>query len=38
IHDDIVLLCESVFALFNGKIVQKPLLKITMSNNNEKSM
>ncbi|CAF2782748.1 unnamed protein product [Rotaria sp. Silwood2] len=36
LHDDIALLCESVFALFNGKIVRKPLLKITMSNNNEK--
>jgi len=38
LHDDIRLLCESVFALFNGKIVRKPLLKITMSNNDEKPM
>ncbi|CAF1218036.1 unnamed protein product [Rotaria sp. Silwood1] len=38
LHDDIALLCESVFALYNGKIVRKPLLKITMSNQNEKSI
>jgi diacylglycerol kinase family enzyme len=38
LHDDISLLCESVFALFNGKIVRKPLLKITMSDRNEKPM
>jgi acylglycerol kinase len=38
LHDDISLLCESVFALFNGKVVRKPLLKITMSDRNEKPM
>jgi acylglycerol kinase len=38
LHDDITLLCESVFALFNGKIVKKPLLKITMSDNLEEPM
>jgi acylglycerol kinase len=38
LHDDIRLLCESVFALFNGKIVRKSLLKITMSNNDEKPL
>lgn len=38
LHDDVGLLCESVFALFNGKIVKRPLLKITMSNDNEKPM
>ncbi len=38
LHDDVKLLCESVFALFNGKIVRKPLLKITMPNDNEKPM
>ena len=38
LHEDISLLCESVFALFNGKIVRKPLLKITMSNNDEKPL
>jgi acylglycerol kinase len=38
LHEDISLLCESVFALFNGKIVRKPLLKITMSNNNDKPL
>ncbi|CAF1360159.1 unnamed protein product [Rotaria magnacalcarata] len=36
LHDDITLLCESVLALFNGKVVRKPLLKITMSNTSEK--
>jgi acylglycerol kinase len=38
LHDDVSLLCESVFALFNGKIVKKPLLKITTSDNNENPM
>jgi acylglycerol kinase len=38
LHDDIKLLCESVLALFNGKIVGKPLLKITMSNDDENPM
>ena len=38
LHDDVSLLCESVFALFNGKIVRKPLLKITISNKNDKPM
>jgi acylglycerol kinase len=38
LHDDISLLCESVFALFNGKIIRKPLLKITISNNDDKPM
>ncbi|CAF0793802.1 unnamed protein product [Adineta steineri] len=36
LHDDISLLCESVFALFNGKVVTKPLLKITMPDTNDK--
>jgi acylglycerol kinase len=35
LHDDIRLLCESVLALFNGKIVGKPLLKITASNDDK---
>lgn len=38
LHDDVNLLCESVFALFNGKVIRKPLLKITMSNNDDKPM
>jgi hypothetical protein len=38
IHDDIALLCESVFALFRGTMVRRPLLKITMSTNPEKPM
>ena len=38
VHKDIGLLCESVFALFNGKVVKKHLLKITMANNDEKPM
>lgn len=38
LHDDVTLLCESVFALFNGKVVRKPLLKISMLNSNEKPM
>ena len=38
LHDDHVLLCESVFALFNGTIVQRPLLKLTLSNQTEKPM
>ena len=37
LQDDVTLLCESVFALFNGTIVKRPLLKITMSNDREKS-
>ena len=32
LHDDLHLLCESVFALFNGTIVRKPLLKISLAN------
>lgn len=38
LHDDISLLCQSVFALFNGTIVRRPLLKITMADENEKAM
>ena len=38
LHENISLLCESVFALFTGKIVRKPLLKITMSDRHEKPM
>ena len=38
IHDDIGLLCESVFALFHGEIVRRPLLKITTSNPDKKPM
>ena len=38
VHDDISLLCQSVFALFNGTIVKRPLLKITTSDENEKPM
>ena len=36
LQDDVTLLCESVFALFNGTIVKRPLLKITMSDNPDK--
>ncbi|UJR22475.1 hypothetical protein I4U23_025529 [Adineta vaga] len=36
LHDDISLLCESVFALFNGTIVRSPLLKITTSDSDDK--
>lgn len=38
LHDDIHLLCQSVFALFNGTIVKRPLLKITTSDENEQAM
>jgi acylglycerol kinase len=38
LHDDTALLCESVLALFNGTVVKRPLLKITMSNSDEKPM
>ena len=38
LHDDVVLLCESIFSLFNGTIVQRPVLKITLSNQPENPM
>lgn len=38
IHDDIALLCESVFALFNGTVVKRPLLKITSANTDDKPL
>lgn len=31
LHDDVVLLCEAVFSLFNGTIVERPSLKIHLS-------
>lgn len=36
LHDDIHLLCQSVFSLFNGTIVKRPLLKISTSDENDK--
>ena len=38
LHDDVALLSESVFALFNGTIVKRPIMKITTSQDESKPM